>query len=466
MSTTTTPLWHLAASELADAIRRRSISSREAVQSHLDRIEAVNGAVNAVTTTLAEDALAAADAADAQLAAGAEVGPLHGVPFTVKENIDVAGSATTWGAAFLAQQIASEDAPHVANLRAAGGIPIARTNMPDFALRWDTDSGIAGRTKNPWDAGLTAGGSSGGEAAAIATGMTPLGVGNDLGGSLRWPAQCCGISSLKPTLGRVPDAAVTIPTDPTMGISFFNVQGPLARRVADLRVAFEAMTRSSDRDPKYVSPAPTAATRLPRVAVVRDPGGLGVHPDVAAAVDRAARALAAAGYDVEDREPPEVMTCLQGWSALLAADLQVLEPLIVPLMSPDTKAFLDLASAGLPKPEAALIEEAFGNRHRLLREWALFQREHALVLAPIGTQPAFAAESDLDPDGAEAGLMAMRMVVTVNFLGLPAAAVAIPGTPLPSAVQIIGRRFREDLCLDAAEAVEREVGAPSPIDPR
>lgn len=466
MSTTKANLWQLGAAELADAIRKRSISSREAVEAHLDRIDAVNGEVNAVTRTLSEEALAAADAADARLAAGAEVGALHGVPFTVKENIDVAGSATTWGAELLAQQVASDDAPHIANLRSAGAIPIARTNMPDFALRWHTDSGVAGATRNPWSAVVTPGGSSGGEAAALATGMTPLGVGNDLGGSLRWPAQCCGVSSLKPTLGRVPDAAVTIPTDPTMGISFFNVQGPLARRVADLRLAFGAMVRGSDRDPKHVSPASPGDTPPLRVAVVRRPGGAPVHPDVAAALERAARALMEAGYEVSDAEPPEVMTCLEGWGTLLAADMQTLEPVIGPLMSPDTRTFFDIAAAGLPKPEPALIESAFLNRHRLLREWASFQRERPLVLAPIGTEPAFPVGQDLDPERAEPGLLAMRMVVTVNFLGLPAAAVAIPAEPLPGAVQIIGPRFREDLCLDAAEAVEREVGAPGPIDPR
>ena len=465
MNATKTELWKLGAGELADCIRKRSVSSREAVQAHLDRVAAVNPDVNAITQVLAETALAAAGAADAKLARGEPVGPLHGVPFTVKENIDVAGSATTWGAAALAGQVAGEDAPHIANLRAAGAIPIARTNMPDFALRWHTDSGVAGATRNPWDPALTPGGSSGGEAAALATGMTPLGVGNDLGGSLRWPAQCCGVSSLKPTLGRVPDAAVTIPTDPTMGISLFNVQGPLARRVADVRLAFGVMAAGSDRDPKFVQPvSPPATADRPTVAVVRDPGGLGIHPAVAAALDRAARSLAAAGYTLDEVEPPEIMACVDGWQALLAADFGVLEPLIGGLMSADTRTFFDAAAAAMPKPDLALVEGAFLNRHRLLREWAAFQRQHPLILAPIGTQPAPTAAADLEPGGAEAGLLRLRMTVAVNFLGLPAAAVAIPGE-LPQAVQMIGPRYREDLCLAAAEAIEGAVGAPEPIDP-
>ena len=178
--------------ELAAMISSREVTSAEVVDAHLARIEEVNPDLNAVTVTLADEARAAAAAVDRAVTAGAPLGPLAGVPFTVKENIDVAGSATTWGVAALAEQIASAAAPMVARLREAGAIPIARTNLPDFAFRWDTTSGRAGRTRNPWDATRTPGGSSGGEAGALASGMTPLGLGNDLGGSLRVPSQMCG----------------------------------------------------------------------------------------------------------------------------------------------------------------------------------------------------------------------------------------------------------------------------------
>ena len=181
------------AGELAGMIASGEVTSTEVVDAHLARIEEVNPDLNAVTVTLADEARAAAAAVDRAVAAGEPLGPLAGVPFTVKENIDVAGSATTWGVAALAGQIASTDAPMVARLREAGAIPLARTNLPDFAFRWDTESGRAGRTRNPWDPTRTPGGSSGGEAVALATGMTPLGLGNDLGGSLRVPSQMCGI---------------------------------------------------------------------------------------------------------------------------------------------------------------------------------------------------------------------------------------------------------------------------------
>src|SRR5580658_3025933 len=187
-------------------IRDRKISSREVVQAHLDRVEAVNPYLNAIVRLLPDQALAAADAADRTVSDGAALGPLHGVPFTVKENIDLAGTPTTQAIPALAEAVAPVDAPQVERLRAAGAIPIGRTNLPDLGLRVHTDSALHGLTRNPWNLGRTAAGSSGGEAAALATGMSPIGLGNDIGGSLRNPASACGIASIKPTTGRVPDA--------------------------------------------------------------------------------------------------------------------------------------------------------------------------------------------------------------------------------------------------------------------
>src|SRR3954447_7052890 len=199
-------LWEQSAGELARAIASREVSSVEVVHAHLDRIEAVNSKVNAITRVLADEALQAAKEADRAVAEGGPLGALHGVPFTVKENIDVAGTATTQGLPAFADAIASVDAPAVARLRAVGAIPIARTNMPDMGLRVHTEAFLHGVTRNPFDGERTAGGSSGGEAVALATGMSPLGLGNDIGGSLRNPAYCCGIASLKPSSHRVPEA--------------------------------------------------------------------------------------------------------------------------------------------------------------------------------------------------------------------------------------------------------------------
>ena len=199
---------------------------------------------------------------------------------TVKEGIDVKGSATTHGIASLRTAIAQQDSPHIAELRQAGAIPIGRTNMPEFGMRWHTDNALRGATINPWAPNHTPGGSSGGEAVAIATGMSPLGMGSDGAGSLRWPAQCCGVAALKPSHGRVPlGSAGPLP----FGFQLLGVNGPMARRVQDLRLAFRHMCSRPAADAWHVV-APfdgPPLTKPMHIAVISDPGGLGVHPDVA-----------------------------------------------------------------------------------------------------------------------------------------------------------------------------------------
>jgi amidase len=278
-SATATKLWRMSATELAEAIRTRQASSVEVIEAHLRRIETVNSSTNAVVVVLGEQALHAAKAADRAVAAGDDVPPFHGVPFTIKDIIDVAGTPTTQGFKALAQAYPTMDAPIVERMKAAGAIPIGRTNVPSGAIRWHCDSELWGATVNPWDRTRTPGASSAGEAAAIATGMSPLGLGSDGLGSLRHPAQCCGIAALKPTLGRVPQASSIEPEYATIGMQLTAVAGPLARRVADLRAAFGVLAGPTWRDPWTVA-APLYGPQLPkpvRVALVVDPPG-GARP--------------------------------------------------------------------------------------------------------------------------------------------------------------------------------------------
>jgi amidase len=225
-------LWSRSATDLAELIQKKEVSSVEVVESHLRRIEAVNPSVNAITVVLGESALEAARIADANPGTG----PLHGVPFTVKENIDCTGSATTQGVPALAEAMPPRDAPVVERMKAAGAIPIARTNLPEFGLRISTSNPLRGRTLNPWDPTRVAGGSSGGEASSLATGMSPIGLGNDIGGSLRNPAYCCGVIGLKPTTGRIPHASSLPPEDPGLAEQLMGVEGPMARHVKDVRL--------------------------------------------------------------------------------------------------------------------------------------------------------------------------------------------------------------------------------------
>jgi amidase len=465
-----TQLWLGGARELARAIRSGQASSREVVAAHLDRIAEVNGAVNAVTAVLADEAIAAAGAADAALTAGEPAGPLHGVPFTVKENIDLAGSPTTQGVRALSGAVPRVDSPQIAHLKAAGAIPIGRTNMPEFAVRWHSANDFHGVTRNPWDPARTPGGSSGGDAAALATGMTPLDIGNDYGGSLRVPSQFCGTAALKPTPGRVPYASSLEPRDLPITIQLYAVQGPMARRVEDLRIAFEAMSAGSPLDPRWV-PAPIrgpSQVSPSRVAVTVDPAGQGVDPDVAAGVLRAADALRDAGYIVEEVEPPSIADAADLWTRQVLTETQMmLLPTIEPLVSRDFLEFHRLWRSNVEPLSFPEYMASFTQRSALTRVWSEFQTRWPLVLGPVCTRQPFPAGYDTaGREEVRQLFRSMRLTVAVNLLGLPAAAVPVGVTNgLPQGVQIIGPRFREDLCLDAAQVLEDRLGTITPIDP-
>jgi amidase len=244
----TDELWQWEAARLAQAIRTRAVSSREAVAACLARLQSVNPRVNAVVETLADEALTLADAADRDLVKSGPTAPLLGVPVTTKINADQKGCATTNGVAAFRNLVAQQDSPSIANLRRAGAIVIGRTNAPEFSWRWFTDNELHGETINPWNRARTCGGSSGGAAVAVATGMCPLAQGTDFGGSIRHPAFCCGIAGLRPTLGRVPAYNATTGDRPITA-QFMAVHGPLARRVGDLRLALAALAAHDVRDP-------------------------------------------------------------------------------------------------------------------------------------------------------------------------------------------------------------------------
>lgn len=467
--TTDTDLWRMSATELAQAIRSRRASSREVVESHLRRIDAVNPAINAVTVVLREQALEAAEAADRAVAGVDDLPPLHGVPFTTKENIDLAGTPTTHGVRALADAYPAVDAPIVKRLRAAGAIPIGRTNLPDFAISWHCDSELRGATVNPWDRSRTPGASSGGEAAALATGMTPLGLGNDTLGSLRWPAQCCGISSLKPTLGRIPHATTIEPVDGPISNQLMGVEGPMARRIADLRAALAMMAGPTWRDP-WTVPAPLRGPdpRRPiRVALVVDPAGLGTADQVQEGVWRAAKALDDAGYVVEDVEPPSIEMAAKTALDMIVPEMRAAWPMISSVVREYDARFISALFEVAGDQDPATAMQSFMIRQALLRAWGEFQETCPLIVAPICTTIPFEVGKDRTTAEVAETVRGLRMALAVNALGLPAVALPVGvGGGLPQAVQVIGPRYREDLCLDAAAALEERIGIITPIDPR
>jgi amidase len=462
----------MSATELAEAIKSRLVSSQEVIEAHLRRIDAVDGAINAVVIVLAEQALDAAKAADRALASGADLGPFHGVPFTVKENIDVAGTPTTQGFKALANAYPRQDAPVVERLKAAGGIPLGRTNLPSGAVRWHCESELWGATVNPWDRSRTPGASSAGEAAAIATGMSPLGLGNDGLGSLRHPAQCCGICALKPTLGRIPHATTIESSDmATIGMEIIQVNGPLARRVADLRGAFEVVAGPTWRDPWSV-PVPLYGpepARPVKVAVVIDPAGQGTAMQVQDGVRKAAYALDQAGYIIDELEPPSVEAAARALVIMLATPgIRAVWQQVMPPSLPDaTRRFMSAFFEAAGDPDAVAAEQAFMTRQSVLRAWSEFQEHHPLIVAPVATDIPSKAGTDLDEGRVAEDIRTMRMSIAVNTLGLPAIALPVGiRDGLPQTVQLIGPRYREDLCLDAAAAIEDRLGIITPIDPR
>ena len=459
----TAPVWQWSAIATAAAIRNGKITAQEAVEAALERMAACNATVNAVTVDLSDEARQAARRADDTVASGTILGPLHGVPVTIKENVDQVGQATTNGVPAFAEVIAKTDSPVVANLRKAGAIIIGRTNTPEFSLRWFTDNPLRGETQNPWKEGITPGGSSGGAAAAVALGIGDIAHGNDLGGSLRYPAYACGLATIRPSFGRIPAYNPTGSEERPPSLQLMSVQGPIAREVRDVRLALAVMAQREARDP-WGEPAPLEGPRLDapiKVAVCKTPAGIACHEAVSQAIDAAANSLANAGYSVEAKDPPLMAEIAENWRTLLFTDTKVMsEAAFQQYGSDDINQVLGDYLAASNVRDLDEYIRALADRTRLLRSWSMFMEDYPLVLAPVSQVPPFLQGEDLQgPARVKEMLDEQSMLYGINLLGLPAAAVPTGlHDGVPMGVQIIGPRLREDLCLDAAEAVERGTG--------
>ncbi|MGW7415733.1 amidase [Streptomyces sp. NPDC054863] len=466
-------LWRMTAAEQAHAVRGGEVSAVELIDSHLDRIAAVNPRMNAVTQLLAERAREAAARTDRRRAAGETLGPLAGVPFTVKESTPVEGAATTFGVKRFRDLVASADAPPVARLRAAGAIPVGHSNLPTLILAgMHTRSELFGDTVNPWDSSRTPGGTSGGDAVAVATGMAAIGLGNDSGGSVRIPAQFCGVAGLKPSTGRFPaDHRVLGPDDPGPASQMLVTDGPLARSVGDLRLAYEVLAGTDPRDPRAV-PVPVFGAPLAgpvKVAVVADPGGHGVHPTVRAAVATAADALRDGGYDVREvRDVPRLDEALEAYGRITVTEFAPTWPVVRTLLGEGGDRYIAMAMEQTPPASAEELVKLMGTWLNIRRSWAEFLDEYPLLLGPVFTEPPVEPGLESrDRAGRDRVAAGMRLCSVTSFVGVPGVAVptgVVDG--LPCGVQIVGRAFREDLCLDAAQAIEDRLGVLTPLDPR
>jgi amidase len=343
--------------------------------------------------------------------------------------------------------------------------------MPDFALRFHTDNALRGATVNPWNVGLTPGGSSGGEAVALATGMSPLGLGNDVAGSLRMPALCTGVCGLKPSRGRVPRWNATDGAGPPLVVQLMAVNGPMARSAADLRAALAVISGADPRDP-WSTPLPAEAAAHPAagpiaVAVIAEPEGGSTHRDVAASVRRAAAALADAAYKVKEISPPPIAAAFETWSELVFSEIATMWPELEALASPGARTFLEHCFARWPSLAPDRVTLAWIERLKVARAWTEFQVDYPLVLGPVSTQPPFEVGFDIrGPDDAAETMRRHRLLTVANLVGLPSAAVptgVVDG--VPQGVQLIGPYLGDELCLDAAMAIEQRLGTFAPIDP-
>ncbi len=462
--TSDTPLWQQSAVDIASGIREKRFSCSEVMESVVCRIRAVNPRLNAIVTDLTPQALEQAAEADRRLQRGEAVGPLFGVPVTIKVNIDQEGQATTNGLPALANLIAPADSPLVRNLRRAGAIIVGRTNTPEVSMRVTTDNPLHGRTFNPWNPEASPGGSSGGAGAAAAAGFGPIHHGNDIGGSLRAPAFANGVTTIKPTPGRIPAFNPSATSERGLIAQLTSVQGAIARSVADVRLATRVMAGGDPRDPWWV-PAPFDGEPLDkpvRVAVTRNSHGYPIHPGIVELIDRTAGFLSDAGYDVVEAEPPSILEPARGWFTVLLTELEAtLGPLVDKHGSGEVRRIFGWYYEMGEILEFEAYRAGLADRTRMMREWNVFLDRHPLILTPFFMRPAYPWNYDALGFAQTKDLFDSAFYsYGVNYLGLPAGFVPVDFVEgMPAGIQIIGRRFREDVILDAMAEVEKRAGA-------
>ncbi|MFL6257435.1 MAG: amidase [Pyrinomonadaceae bacterium] len=452
---------YASASELARAIRGGEVSSVEVVEAYLARIEEVNPKLNAVVHLTADAARRRAREADEARARGEEWGPLHGVPVTIKDAFETEGIVSAGGTSGRAAYVPEQDAAGVARLKAAGAVILGKTNVPEISLAFESDNLVYGRTHNPYDTSRTPGGSSGGEGAAIASGMSPLGLGSDAGGSIRVPAHFCGIAGLKPTTGRTPRTGHFPPMGGLLD-SIWQI-GPLARRVEDLALALPLLCGTDWRDPT-VAPVPLGDHREVdlkklRVAFHTDNGIVSPTEEIAAVVRDAARVLADAGAEVVEARPPVPADAYQLLLGLYGADSGAgLRMLLLlsgtsetsPLM---TRLLEVMGQVSLTAGElTALVFQLDAWRSEMLS----FMRDYDLLICPPCARAAMPHGTTFDRENQ----LFFSYTMIYNMTGWPGAVVRAGTSPegLPLGAQLVARPWREDVALAAALAVERATG--------
>ena len=448
-------IWQLTATELAGSILTGEISAVDATQSHLLRMNEANQKINAVVESCQGEALREAEQVDANLRKGLKLGPLAGVPVTVKVNVDQEGYATTNGLQLQKDLVAKKDNPVVNNLRKAGAIIIGRTNTPAFSLRWFTRNVIHGHTKNPLNPLVTPGGSSGGAAAAVASGIGAIGHGTDIAGSIRYPAYACGIHGLRPSLGRVAAHNFSGP-DRFIGAQLMAVSGPLARSIEDLELGLRVMANHDHRDPWSINMPLEGGAYVKRVAFCDEPEGIKVDNRIRKAIREALGKLEQAGWEATEVKLPPLREAMEHQLVLWMAEMEKgVGNLVAKENDPDAILIYERLKKISQYTSSDQIMFALQERANLTRQWKKFLFDYPLLLCPVSCSLPFDDLQDLKSEKDFKRIIEDQILqIGLPFMGLPGLTVTTDRKEdRPVGVQLVASHFREDILLDAAKII-------------